>query len=146
MDPSAYDRGGRRCGRDCSGYRSIGGYIWRDNAYKDGWYSRTPGSYKDPDDPTSTELIKLEDVEEGRVGTIVYLRQWYYDPEHVNTDNKLHDASFGDHWFPVPAAGYGNDRDQRDFYYTSTVTKAKTASGKPVDATTSSTSCPCACS
>lgn len=58
----------------------------------------------------------------------MYLRQWYYDPDHENTN----DTRAGDkHWFPVTT--YGTDRDNADFYYATTSTRSATVSGKDND-------------
>ncbi|MFR5091642.1 MAG: hypothetical protein ACLTDR_06130 [Adlercreutzia equolifaciens] len=45
VDASGSDRGGRRRGRDRLAYRAIGGYVWKDNDYKDGIYNLIPGTY-----------------------------------------------------------------------------------------------------
>ena len=116
-------------------YRAIGGYVWKDNAYKDGIYNTRPGEYENllgsHLDPT-----KLEAAEEGRVGTRIFVRQWYYDPDRLNTASAFGGAP-GCHWFPVPPKGltqYGDDRDDYDtFAYDIVRTQSAAVSGKPAD-------------
>ena len=110
-------------------YRAIGGYVWKDNDYKDGIYNLIPGTYEDMVNTGMT--IELKNPEKQPVPdrpTRLYLRQWYYDPDRTNGGNANPEADApADHWFPVPQGAfteYGNDRDwspteatKAPFYY-----------------------------
>lgn len=126
-------------------YRAIGGYVWKDNDYKDGIYNLIPGTYEDMVNTGMT--IELKNPEKQPVPdrpTRLYLRQWYYDPDRTNGGNANPEADApADHWFPVPQGAfteYGNDRDwspteatKAPFYYKTVTTRNKSVTGKEAD-------------
>ncbi|WP_418994347.1 SdrD B-like domain-containing protein [Adlercreutzia equolifaciens] len=126
-------------------YRAIGGYVWKDNDYKDGIYNLIPGTYEDMVNTGMT--IELKNPEKQPVPdrpTRMYLRQWYYDPDRTNGGNANAEADApADHWFPVPQGAfteYGNDRDwspteatKAPFYYKTVTTRNKSVTGKEAD-------------
>ncbi len=74
-------------------YRTIAGYVWKDNDYHDGFYTyrlsaqATDPGYPDPEETgnyADRSKLKLEKPEEGRIGTNLFLRQWYFDTEANN--------------------------------------------------------------
>lgn len=103
-------------------HRTIAGYVWKDNDYHDGVYTyklsataADPG-YRDPEDPTGNTKLKLTAPEGGRVGTHMFLRQWYFDPDKFNADTNSN-------WWPVKA--YGTDvADEEAFSFATTRTQA----------------------
>ncbi|MEE0705901.1 MAG: hypothetical protein UCH28_05895, partial [Adlercreutzia sp.] len=114
-------------------YRTIAGYVWKDNDYHDGFYTyrlsaqATDPGYPDPEETGNYEdrsKLKLEKPEEGRIGTNLFLRQWYFDTEANNGAGE---------WKPIKEYNPDVTSEDGSFWYAKTKTQAANTAKDTVD-------------